>query len=308
MPRYFHFVGPAMLRSWIMVVSPIPIIGLTGCDSAAKPKRAESPPVTSVTDQSLVPPGVDASEAAGWKLVWRDEFDGDRLDAAKWSHRYLGPRDGAVISDDCVSVGDGLLRVWVKEKDGVLHNGMIGTRNKFEPLYGIVAGRIRFPRQQGQHGSLWMQPANAEKIPDNPALSGAEIDIIEWFGERRDAGTACNLYWPGIKDGKFDVKANHAGGTKDFKLLSKGVLPSDDFHVYSVEWSPEGYMFRMDGHETYRITDGVSKVPQYLILSLLTAAWEATRLDRTKLPDSMDVDWVRVWQADPPPGRDITVK
>ena len=66
-----------------------------------------------------------------------------------------------------------------------------------------------------------------------------------------------------------------------------------------VEWSSEtAYVFRVDGHETQRVTEGISRQPQYLILSLLTADWEAGQLDRAQLPNSMDVDWVRVWQTD----------
>lgn len=246
-----------------------------------------------------VPPGIAPSAAKSWELVWRDEFDGKEMDPAKWSYRYLGPREGAVMAKDCVTVENGLLRVWVKEKDGVLQNGMISTHKKFEPLYGIIAARIRFPRQQGQHGSLWMQPAAGEKVADNPARSGAEIDIIEWFGTGRKAGgTACNLYWPGMKDGRLDMKSNHAGSEADWHhLLPEGQTWSDDFHVFSVEWSPNGYSFRADGHEVSRLAQGVSQVPQYIILSLFSAAWEAPRLDRSKLPNSMDVDWVRVWQA-----------
>jgi beta-glucanase (GH16 family) len=284
-------------------------IATTGCDSKANsPAPSVTPQETAsaAPDESLMPPGIDPTEAKQWKLVWRDEFEGKALDFTKWDYRYLGPRDGSLMSKECISVEDGMVRVWVKEReDGMLLNGMISTHKKFEPLYGIMAGRIRFPRQQGQHGSIWMQPAKGEQVADNPARSGAEIDIIEWFGERWDAGTAVNLYWPGTKNGNYDVKANHAGWDKDFKILPKGELPSDDFHVYSVEWSPQGYIFRMDGHETYRTDQGVSQVPQYLILSLFTADWEAPRLDRKKLPNSMDVDWVRVWQADPPPERDF---
>jgi hypothetical protein len=64
-------------------------------------------------------------------------------------------------------------------------------------------------------------------------------------------------------------------------------------HVYSVEWSPDGYVFRVDGHETYRTSQGLSQTPQFLILSLLTSDWELPRL---KPPyGQMDVDWVRVW-------------
>jgi beta-glucanase (GH16 family) len=292
-----------------MVAMPL-AIALTGCNTSKKSKQTGAPTQELPNaDPYLLPPGINAVEANLWKLVWRDEFEGATIDPSKWDYRYLGPRDGAVMSKDCITVGDGLLRLWVKEKDGMLHNGMISTHKKFEPLYGVIAGRIRFPRQQGQHGSIWMQPAKGEKIADNPARSGAEIDIIEWFGEgRKDGGTASNLYWPGMKNGKFDVKANHAGGTKDLKILPKGEVPSDDFHVYSVEWSSKGYIFRMDGKETYRISEGVSQVPQYLILSLFTADWEAPRLDRKKLPNSMDVDWVRVWQAETPPEREFVAE
>jgi beta-glucanase (GH16 family) len=246
------------------------------------------------TTPDPAPPGISAADAAKWRMIWHDEFDGTQLDETKWSYRQLGPRESSMISKDCISLdGHGLLHVQVKQKDGVLQNGMIGTQGKFDTKFGIIAGRIKFPEHQGQHGSLWMQPAHREKDTDDAARTGAEVDIVEWFGAyRKDTGTASNVYWGGA-----DPKKNRRGQFADVtRILKPGELTSDDFHVFSVEWSPEGYIFRMDGHETLRITDGVSHQPQYLILSLLTADWEANRLDRSKLPDSMDVDWVRVWQ------------
>jgi beta-glucanase (GH16 family) len=254
------------------------------------------------TEAEPAPPGIAQDQARKWKLMWRDEFDGTTLDLSKWAYRGLGRRESAIISQDCVSLdGHGLLHLWVKEQDGVLHNGMIGTQGKFDFRFGIAAGRIRFPRQQGQHGSLWMQPARSEKAVDDAARSGAEIDITEWFGAaRRDSGVASNVYWPGQNG-----KRNRIGRMADVSSFIKaGVLMSDDFHVYSVEWSPGAYVFRIDGHEVLRTSEGISHQPEYLILSLLTSDWEAGRLDRTKLPNSMDVDWVRVWQSDAQPSAD----
>ena len=227
----------------------------------------------------------------GWKLIFVDEFEGDALDLTKWSYRQLGKRESAMISKDCISLdGKGHLLVSVMEKDGVLQNGMIGTLGKFSATYGRFEARMKFPEMQGQHGSFWMQPDKPGKEQNNAAVSGAEIDIIEWFGAgRRDGGTASNIYWP-------SGKGNHAGGTKDFKLLPPGEKWSDNFHIYGLEWSATEYVFRVDGKETYRIKEGVSQVPQYLILSLLTADWEVKRLDKTKLPNAMLVDWVKVWQ------------
>lgn len=209
----------------------------------------------------------------------------------------MGPRESAIVARDCVTVdGHGLLHLWVKEEKGVLQNAMIGTQRKFETRFGIMAARIRFPRQQGQHGSFWMQPAAGEKTPNDATRSGAEVDIIEWFGAgRKDSGAASNVYWPGLE------KLNRVGHMMDLHdLLPKEQTLGDDFHVYSVEWSPKGYLFRIDGREMMRITDGISFQPQYLILSLLTSDWETAQLDHTQLPNSMDVDWVRVWQTEAP--------
>jgi len=241
-------------------------------------------------EDSAVPP------KPGWKLVWHDEFDGTELDSTKWGYRYPGMRESSLVSKDSVSLdGQGHLLITVKEQDGKLLNGMIGTQGKFSATYGFFEARIKFPRMQGQHGSFWMQPDKPENVANQPAKSGAEIDIIEWFGAgRTDGGTASNVYWPGPKS----PKDHHAGGTKDFHALLKKKPSewSDDFHAFALEWSDKEYVFSIDGKVTYRIHEGVSQTPQYLILSLFTADWEKDRLDRKKLPNSMIVDWVRVWQ------------
>jgi len=252
-----------------------------------------------------VAPFLMAEDAAptrpGWDLVWHDEFDGPTLDMSKWNYRQLGPRESALISKDSVSLdGQGHLLLTVKEQDGKMLNGMIGTQGKFSATYGLFEARIQFPRMQGQHGSFWMQPDKPDaNAVDNPAASGAEIDVIEFFGAgRKDGGTASNIYWPG----PGDKKKNHAGGTKDFHSLLKkrGWEWSDDYHAYAVEWSPEEYIFSIDGKVTYRIKEGISQTPQYMILSLLTADWEVKRLEKSKLPNAMKVDWVRVWKKKGP--------
>ncbi len=267
--------------------------------SQAKASGAPEPVASgpAASEPEPAPPGMSVVEAAHWHMVWHDEFDGDKLDESKWGYRQIGPRESSMIAKDCVSLdGHGMLHLWVKEKDGVLQNGMIGTQKKFEAKFGILAARMKFPRQQGQHGAFWMKPGIVEKNSENPAAGACEIDIVEWFGaDRKDSATASNVYWGGD-----DGKKNRIGKMADLhEVLKPGELTSDAFHVFSVEWSPKGYTFRVDGHETLRVTEGVSQQPQYLILSLLTADWEAPRLDHSQLPNCMDVDWVRVWQAEP---------
>ena len=70
--------------------------------------------------------------------------------------------------------------------------------------------------------------------------------------------------------------------------------------MFSVEWNPSGYIFRIDGQETGRINKGVSGVPEYPILSVLSSDYELAKLpdrdEKKNLPQTMHVDWIRTWQ------------
>ena len=44
--------------------------------------------------------------------------------------------------------------------------------------------------------------------------------------------------------------------------------------MFSVEWTPTEYVFRIDGRETWRTSEGISHHPQFLILSQLTSDYE----------------------------------
>ena len=68
--------------------------------------------------------------------------------------------------------------------------------------------------------------------------------------------------------------------------------------MFSVEWTPKAYIFRIDGQETWRTTAGISGIAQYPILSLLSSDYELPNLGGEKrLPQHMYVDWVQLWQA-----------
>ena len=70
-----------------------------------------------------------------------------------------------------------------------------------------------------------------------------------------------------------------------------------EFHVFSVEWTPEEYVFRVDGREYYRESQAVSHVPGYLVLSMLAADYELDDLGAGDLDDTAEVDWVQVYEG-----------
>jgi beta-glucanase (GH16 family) len=180
-------------------------------------------------------------------------------------------------------------------------NGQLSTqsaRRPFAQTYGMFAARMKFPEKRGKHGSFWMQPMKRQYLEGNPKDSGAEIDIVEFFGRGyADGGLASFLYNYGVLG--RDGKPKKIGGMAPSATRS---LPSNDawwknYHVFSLEWNRKRYIFRVDGREHFRTSAGVSGVDEYLILSILSSDWElrdAQKLGVRPL-GTMKVDWVRGW-------------
>jgi beta-glucanase (GH16 family) len=183
---------------------------------------------------------------------------------------------------------------------------MIGTQKTFEKKFGYFEARIKFQRSQGHHGAFWLQSANYGKAMDDPATCGAEIDIVEFFGRGRpDGGVSCTVFWnpyPNPKTAalKVDVirglSANWQPGLPRPEIC-------DDFHLFSLLWTADGYRYFIDGVEVCSTADGLSKCEQYVILSLESKEWERSRLDPMNLPDTMMVDYVRVYDRIKPAGK-----
>lgn len=237
-----------------------------------------------------------------WRLSFTDEFSGRSL-GRKWTYRQLGLESKAsgrrvsASSKAAVQVRDGALRLQVKadpNRAGHYLNGHVSTESTYSFTYGVAAARVRFQRPRGAHGAFWSQSPTVNSYPGNPKKSGAEIDIGEYFGDGYPRGGLASYVYhydtseKNIKDG--DVLPRAVGAVGSAGAFWK------KFHVYSVAWSPTGYVFRIDGQVTYVTDKAVSGAQQYLVLSLLSSDWELPDLDKRLLPGTMTVDWVRVWQ------------
>jgi hypothetical protein len=247
-----------------------------------------------------------------------DEFEGDQLSDA-WANRgedynVDGLRACSKGSGDAAQVGGGVLGLSVmldpertgekcvaKNRAGKTLgkfayrlNGHVFTTGKYF-RYGVLAARIKFQQRQGQHASLWMQPAIVESTTDS-AKGGAEIDVIEWFGEGVKNGGLASFIYMLTEDGPEKV----GGWVQDPDSYLSGPDDSwfDAYHVFSVEWTPEEYIFRIDGKETWRTDQGISHQPEFPILSVLSSDYELANLGKdSNLPQTMQVDWLKFWQA-----------
>src|SRR5512138_2435528 len=130
-----------------------------------------------------------------WKLVWHDEFDGDKLDESKWNR--LGDskrRDGYWIKEDAYLSGKGTLVLRTKKDGERFTCGAVNTQGKFEHAFGYYVARCKMPRQPGHWPAFWMMCDGVNKV-GNDGRDGTEIDIVEF--PWRDGRTTMNLHWDG---------------------------------------------------------------------------------------------------------------
>lgn len=243
-----------------------------------------------------------------WRASFDDEFNSAALNPV-WAERSsLGTGRACVTTSDGYRLREGTLQLFAVPDataaaadetcpHGRYRNGHLGTQQSVAFRYGYAAARIKFSPEHGQHGAFWLQPkpGTATLAPEK---NGAEIDVAEYFG---DSGTGGALgQWVHYFETKPDgiVARAKTGGlrTNLRAIVGPTAQVSDGYHVVSLEWTPQEYVFRVDGVITFRTTQGVSQQPQYLILSMLSSDWELPQLG-ANLPSPMSVDWVRVWQG-----------
>ncbi len=252
------------------------IAGLVATAAGCATLRAQS-------DAESLPP---APTGKAWKLIWQDEFDGQKLDETKWNR--LGDwkrRDGYWVKDDAYLSGKGTLLLRTR-KDGDRYTcGAVNTRDKFEHAFGYYVARCKLPQQEGHWPAFWLMGPGVQSVGDE-GRDGTEIDVIEvpW----RDGRLTSNLHWDG-----YGKAHKHAGTEFRRPEVMKG------WHTFGLLWLPTEYVFYVDGQEVWRTSaGGVCQVPEYLKLTEEIGPWGGD-IKKAALPDYCEVDYVRVYEAKP---------
>jgi len=311
-----------------------------GVEAAFVDPGIENIPVSQVKAQtvdgkvpSLLPPG------KRWKLIWHDEFDGKEIDRTKWmcresfwgkdfpafAHDFKGvemtgetaklhlTRNGDDFSSPHLQTGSLTFDVPRDTKKGFWPFG-----KRREPLfmhrYGYWEIRCRQPKFPGWHSAFWIQAPGVGTHPD-ASVCGVETDIMENYRQHVDGRMVGGNGWGGY--GRNSCWFTH--------FSWKHEETPDGWHVYGLDWSPEGYVFYADGKKVGEQNCPVSHVEEFVLVSTepggyrkvgsdggLTAGRSANawgkpdpRLFEAKLPDFFEVDYVRVYDNSdgyaPPP-------
>ncbi len=255
---------------------------------------------------SVTVAGVLALSAQGtsWQLVWSDEFSGlanTPPDPAKWNYDLGGGGWGnneletyTNSTDNVFLDGTGNLVIRALSTDAGYTSGRIKTAGKFSFEYGLVVVRAKIPYGQGIWPAIWMLGGS---FPNVPWPDCGEIDVMENFGALQNDASSVRaaIHGPGAAN----------TGISGMYTLPAGQKFSDDFHVYAVQWTPEGITFSVDGNAYLNVPSTVMAPgwqaalanPFSPILNVAVGGIPAGAPDSTTaFPQQMLVDYIRIYQ------------
>ena len=261
--------------------------------------------------------GTKKSEASpiekyGYELVFNDEFDGTELDTSKWLPAYLPhASDSAEGSKATYTLENGCLNLILNENTPVysyktkmrvssvqtfeknlLHPGA-GTLNYsdvtpfegFAAQYGYFEIRAKLPScGGGGHIAWWLTGTQDDARPDGThSTQTGEIDILENLFD------SINTFSPKV----------HPWSDEDLNEYQEDITLdgdySNEFHNYSLEWTPSGLTFSVDGKKIAFSENS----PQYrmcMYLGIYTDCDWSGEANGT-YPKTFSIDYVRVYKA-----------
>jgi beta-glucanase (GH16 family) len=242
---------------------------------------------------------------SNWKLAWSDEFDGKintppdslkwgyDLGASGWGNHELEKYTNSIENVFQDGKGHLVIRA-VKTSGGTYTSGRIKTQGEFEFRYGKLEARMKIPKGQGLWPAFWML-GNDMEAEGWPACG--EIDVMENIGKE-----------PMTIHGTVHGPGYFAGQGITSKYVLTGPVPfSDDFHVFGLEWKPDSLSFYVDQQKYSEVTltnlpagaKWVFDHPFWVLLNVAVGGdWPGPPDATTEFPQSLLIDWVRVWQAE----------
>lgn len=298
-------LGPRRLRATVVLAAASLLSTLPG---AGVPHMISGEPAAAAPSCGVT---VLKTDGTPWVCTFADEFGGSFLDSTKWV-AITTAANGMTNAGECFKNNAGTVKVSGGSLHLTVHKelfpftcrspygsfktqysaGYVATWNKFAQTYGRYEFRARFPSvtTTGVHSALWLYPRT---LTYGPWPASGEIDVAEFYSRYPDRAI------PYLHYKRFQTDANV---TNNYCMITRPA----DWHTYTLEWLPDSLTISYDGKVCLRTTawypDGLSMPapfdqPFFLNLTqTLGRGWNPFDPATTKLPATMDVDYVRVWR------------
>lgn len=243
--------------------------------------------------------------------VWSDEFGGNTLDTNAWDVQIgdgcaegicgWGNSELQSYQAGNVSTTNGVLTIEARKeriRGSQYTSGRIRTANmpsSGEWTFGRFEARMKFPSGQGMWPAFWMLPTN----PVNAWPVSGEIDIFEAVGQ------TANFSHGTLHFGQPYPNNRNTGGS----MLKQPAKWSEDFHTYAIEWEQGEIRWYID-NMLYSVKTPADLSPEdwpfdgrnnfHLIFNLAVGGSWGGDVDDSVLPQKLEIDYVRVYDANQP--------
>ncbi|WP_394667025.1 family 16 glycosylhydrolase [uncultured Chryseobacterium sp.] len=253
-------------------------------------------------------------------LVWSDEFSTNgAVDNTKWFHQTQLPTTGGWYNNEQQHytnlitnsfANNGELNIVAKKEvftdQGFTKNYTSARLNsKFAFKYGRIDVRAKVPKNQGTWPAIWLLGRNvnepggyfASTYGNTNWPACGEIDMMEYgiFPSAPENFIQSTLHTPSSSGNSV----NHGG------MLASSDITAN-YHIYSMNWSPNQITFLLDGVAYYTYNPSVKNAStwpfdkeQYLLLNIAMGGVAGT-IPSTFTDASMIIDYVRVYQNTTP--------
>lgn len=259
-----------------------------GGDSAGGPSTGGS----SAAGATGLPPGDDE-----FTLLFRDDFDA--LDTTRWQlMTHSWDTNLALFSRESASVEDGHLVLRLlpapagTEDDQGAPKSFLGAevRSRDALTYGRVRARARLARGSAVVSSL------VTIYTPWPADNWNELDI-ECLGKDPSTIQFNTMVYTGPP--LEPPVTRSVTPTQDPHKEALGFDPSEDFHVYTIEWTPTEARFLVDDELRYTWSEHIDlmTLPQNVLLTIWassSAAWAGPVTEETAMAYA-SYDWVELY-------------
>lgn len=268
---------------------------------------------SSGSSSSQTPSGLTEADLLkqGYKLKWKDDFNGDSLNKADWNVETHEPGwvnsewQEYVDSADNIQVKDGKLLlkpIKTVDKDGNASytSGRINTQGRHDFKYGYFECRAKVPTGKGYLPAFWMMPTDENLYGQWPKCG--EIDIMEVMGQETNKAY-----------GTIHYGEPHAQSQGTYSVSAADNF-ADNYHTYAVDWEPGKITWYIDGIKYHEESDWFSAKenqgtvaypapfdqPFYMILNLAVGgSWVGYPDESTTYDDQQfAIDYVKVYQKD----------
>lgn len=255
------------------------------------------------------------SSAAGYSLVFSDDFEGNALDHDKWATRYVyadGTQDHLndeqqrfTDSGNHVVSGGALAMVAKVLGNARYSSAMIRSRETF--YYGYYEARVFLPGARGVWPAFWL---NSDYDADGRLEWPPEIDVFEYV---INGGTEhANMLHSGVVVGDKGNRGGEwlyrdPGFNQQWTYYGAGSALNTMWQVVGLLWKPGSVTAYLNGKKLYTrayrwsYDDGMQAGPAHLLFDLaIGGGWAGVNgVEESKFPQTFKVDYVKVCQYSP---------